>query len=291
MSNNRSLLGRKVINRISWIVAALSLVAILLPLAWVIWGVVDRAYGNWQWSVLWTKPSGTGGGLLTAIVGTLVIVLGVAVIAGTVGMLSGLYLSEFTKPGKGGILRLCSEILSGVPAIVLGYFGYTILVIKFKWGFSLGAALVVLSIMVVPYITKSTESSISRVPTAFREAAVGLGMSKMQTIRKAVLRPALPGIFTGLIVALAIAMGETAPLLYTAGWSNNFPTAHVTHSPLGYLTYAVWTDYNQPLASSAELSASAAALLLVLVLMMILLSRLVMKLTGKYSVGDERTGK
>ncbi|NNN22313.1 MAG: phosphate ABC transporter permease PstA [Acidimicrobiales bacterium] len=274
-----------------WTLATLSLVCIVAPLAWLVWGVVGRALPHWNWSILTTKPGGaTGGGLSTLIVGTLVITGGVAIVAGIIGIGSGLYLAELCPEGKGKILRTASEVLSGVPAIVLGFLGYTVLVVELKWGFSLGAALVVLSIMVVPYIAKATEVAILQVPTAFREAAEGLGMTRWQTLRRAVLKPAAPGIVTGLIIALAIAMGETAPLLYTAGASNNFPTTHLTHSPVGFLTYAVWTDYNQPLAGSAELSAMAAVLLLVIVLILILLSRLVIRVSKKYSINNSHGG-
>ena len=102
----------------------------------IIIGVVGRAAGDWQWNVLTTDTAGNGGGLLNAIEGTLVIMLGVAVIAGAVGVAGGLYLAEYLPADRGQLLRGASEVLSGVPSIVLGYVGYVILVVQFHWGYS-----------------------------------------------------------------------------------------------------------------------------------------------------------
>ena len=120
-------------------------------------------------------------------------------------------------------------------------------------------------------------------PASYREGAAALGMRSGYALRKVVIRPALPGIATGLIVAMAIALGETAPLLYTAGWSDHFPTLHLTHSPLGYLTYVTYVFYNEPYASSHQLSHLAALLLIVLVLILIVASRLLVAATQRHA--------
>jgi phosphate transport system permease protein len=274
---------RRLTDRLTWLAAALCLVLVAIPVLSIVWGVVGRAAGDWQWNVLTSDTAGNGGGLLNALEGTLVVMLGVGVLAGAVGVAGGLYLAEYLPADRGQLLRGASEVLSGVPSIVLGYVGYVILVVQFHWGYSLLAALIVLSILVVPYVTKTTEVAIRGVPTAYREGAEALGMRSGYAVRKLVIRPALPGIATGLIVALAIAVGETAPLLFTAGFSNKAPTGQLTHSPVGYLTYLVYTFFNVPKASAHALAADAAVVLLVLVLFLIVVARALVAMTQRYS--------
>jgi phosphate transport system permease protein len=239
---------------------------------------------------LTTVPVGVGGGLENAILGTLVIMVGVLIIAGTIGVLTGIHFAELQQPrrnGKAGgnFLRMATDVMAGFPSIVLGYVGYVALCVGLHWGFSLLPALIVLSIMVTPYISKSTESALRQVPTNYREGAEALGMSTGYALRKVVIKSALPGIVTGLLIALAIAVGETAPLLYTAGITNNLPSMSLIHQPIAYLTYYVWTDYNQPIKATQYLSFDAALILIVLVLVLLVSSRLLVNRTQRYAEG------
>jgi phosphate transport system permease protein len=274
---------RRTANGSLWAACAVCLALVVAPVVWILEGVVTKALAHWHWSVLTKTTVGQGGGLANAIVGTLLIVLGVAILTGVVGIAGGAYLAEFTSERRGAFLRGASEVLAGIPSIVLGYVGYITLVFSLHWGFSLGAALIVLSVMVVPYVMKSTEVALRNVPTAYREGGEALGMRSGYTLRKLVLRPALPGVATGLIVALAIALGETAPLLYTAGWNAHFPSLALTHSPVGYLPYAVYSFYNYPYASSKQLSNLAALLLIVLVLLLIVVARIIVSVTQRHA--------
>jgi phosphate transport system permease protein len=267
-----------------------ALIFVIGPSVWLIVDVVVRAVPHWQWSVLTSVPLGNGGGLENAILGTLVIMVGVLIIAGTVGVLSGIYFAELGSPRRsakvaGNILRTSTEVLAGFPSIVLGYVGYVALCVGLKWGFSLLPALIVLSIMVVPYIAKSTESALRQVPTAYREGAEALGMSTGYALRKVVIKSALPGIVTGLLIALAIAVGETAPLLYTAGITNNLPSTSLIHQPVAYLTYYVWTDFQNPVKTAQYLSFDAALILIVLVLILLVSSRILVNRTQRYAEG------
>jgi phosphate transport system permease protein len=286
----RTTRGRRISSVVFRAFTYLCLILIIGPAAWILGRVLLEAIPHWQWSVLTTPLKGESGGLRDQILGTLVIMVGVFIIAGTVGVLAGIHLSELArmrKSGKpsGGPLRLASDILSGFPSIVLGYVGYVALVVGLHWGFSLLPALIILSIMVVPYIAKTTETALRQVPTGYREGADALGMSMGYGLRKVVLKSALPGIVTGLLLALAIACGETAPLIYTAGFSNTLPH-QLTHAQFPYLTYVVFNFYDQASNQAHYLSNDAALILIVIVLLLLVASRIIVARTQRHAEGS-----
>ncbi len=274
---------RRIVNALFWAACVGGLAVVVVPTLWMLLGVVGRAAPVFHWSVLVQNTRGNAGGLRNAIIGTAVLGLGVMLVGGTVSVLTGIYLSEFAGGRARSILRGAYEVLAGVPSIVLGYVGYLALVVVFHWGFSLAAGVLTLSVLSIPYIAKATESALGQVPTSYREGAEALGLPVGWTLRRIVLKSAIPGIVTGMLVALALAIGETAPMLYTAGWSNSAPTGELTHSPVGYLTYPIWTFYNLPSKTARDLSYDAAFLLIVFVLLLIMVGRLITWLSRRHS--------
>ncbi len=288
--------SRRARSALWWSLCGTGLALVVAIVVWVLEGVVQSAIPGWSWSIFTQATTGVGGGLANTIVGTFVLMLGVGILAGLVGIGTGLFLSEMARPSPlTAVLRSASEVLSGVPSIVFGYTGYVALVVGLHWGFSLLAALIVLSLLVVPYVAKSTEIALNQVPLAYREGGEALGMAKTYLLRKIVMRSAVPGMATGVIVALAISVGETAPMLYTAGFSNSYPSSALVHAPVPYLTYATWTFWNEPTQAVRNLAFDSSVLLVALVLLLVLAARLVVRLTQRYaperSRGAPRTAR
>jgi phosphate transport system permease protein len=277
--------SRKILNMWYRVGCVVALLLVIGPAVWLVGGVLVHALPRWQWSVITTNTIGETGGLKQAILGTLLITLGVLIIGGTISILTGLYLAEFATGRRRAILRSGYEILAGIPSIVLGLVGYMVLVSVTGAGLKYGLlpAVLVLSVIVIPYITKSTETSLLQVPTSYREGAEALGISQLRTLFTIVLKSALPGIVTGLLVAIAISVGETAPLLYTAGWSDFTPSLQLTGHPIGFLTYPVFAFYNLPDPQARILSYDAALLLLAFVLVIIIMGRVLVAWSRRHA--------
>ncbi|MGH9122227.1 MAG: PstA family ABC transporter permease [Acidimicrobiales bacterium] len=266
---------RGVRNQIFWGLCGLAFLCIMAPALSVIISVFHQAWPDLTWKTLTTPGGGGKGGLENAILGSLLILVGVFVLGSLIGIAAGVWLAEFAPPRLGGVLRFMSEILAGIPSIVLGYVGYLALVVGFHWGYSLLAAWIVLTVLVLPYIVKTTEVAFRQVPSALREGAAGLGLSRTRTVFRILFPPALPAVTSGLIVAMAISTGETAPLLFTAGFSNLNPTLHLTHAQVGYLTDVTYTDVSLPGAAAHAQAAAAGAVSLAILLLLIVAGRLI----------------
>ncbi|MBF0260070.1 MAG: phosphate ABC transporter permease PstA [Desulfamplus sp.] len=163
------------------------------------------------------RDSMTKGGILPCIIGTLYLGVLSIMIALPVGVASAIYLNEYARQGKMiRMIRLAINNLAGVPSIVFGLFGLAFFCIVLKMGVSLIAGALTLAVMILPVIIGSTEEALRSVPDTYREASLGLGATKWQTIYRVVLPTALPGILTGSILGISRAAGETAPIMFTS---------------------------------------------------------------------------
>jgi phosphate transport system permease protein len=222
-------------------VAAFAVVSVLfLILGYLLWNGGTSLSLNFFTQL--PKPVGeTGGGMANAIVGSLKLLFLAAVMGLPVGLLAGVYLAEFGGKTFSFVVRYTTDLLNGVPSIVIGIFAYSLAVLPVKH-FSALAGGVALGIMVIPITVRSTEEFLRAVPGNMREAAMALGASKWKTIATVVLPAASGGILTGMLLALARVAGETAPLLFTAFgnrfWSRGWGQP-IASLPVMIYTYAV----------------------------------------------------
>lgn len=164
--------------------------------------------------------------LMPALVNTILITLISLIIAVPLGVFSAIYLVEYAKRGNKlvSVIRMTAETLSGVPSIVYGLFGMLFFVTTLGWGNSLLAGAFTLSIMILPLIMRTTEEALRTVPDSFREGSFGLGAGKLRTVFRVILPTAVPGILSGVILAIGRIVGESAALIYTAGTIAQYPT-------------------------------------------------------------------
>lgn len=210
-------LRRRLTDHVMSGVAVLTVILVLAPLIAIFGYLVYRGIGslNWDFLTKTPKPVGeVGGGMANSIIGSMMI-LGIASIIGVpFGIGAGIYLAEFGRNRLGSVIRFTADVLNGVPSIVIGIVGYS-LVVLYQHHFSALAGGVALSIMMVPTISRTTEEMLLLVPQALREAAYGLGVPRWRTTLSIVLRTATSGVITGIMLAFARIAGETAPLLFT----------------------------------------------------------------------------
>jgi phosphate transport system permease protein len=210
---------RKVVQKILFfffrMAAAMNGVALVV----IVYFMVANGWRAINWTFLTQPPmeSMTKGGILPCIVGTLCLSLGALAVAFPIGVASAIYLNEYAKPGRVlRVIRLGINNLAGVPSVVFGLFGLAFFVTYLKMGVSILAGALTLGAMTLPVIIGSTEEALKAVPDSYREASLGLGATKLQTIMRVVLPAALPGILTGGILGVSRAAGETAPIMFTA---------------------------------------------------------------------------
>ena len=209
---------RKLINRLILTFATvISLLGMALPF-WILFTVIQRGLGSFNWALISeiTPPPMAEGGLLNAIVGSLLMVGMAMLIASPIGIFTGVYLAEYGRTSKlASLIRFVNDVLLSAPSIVIGLFVYIIMVVPMQH-FSGYAGVVALAIIAVPVMVRTTENMLLLVPDVMREGSLALGSSKRQAILKICLPAARNGVITGILLAMARISGETAPLLFTA---------------------------------------------------------------------------
>lgn len=165
--------------------------------------------------------------MMPAIINTLLMTAMTLVIAVPIGVFAAVYLVEYAKRGNKlvKIIRVTTETLSGIPSIVFGLFGYLMFNISFHWMFSILAGVLTLAMMILPLIIRTTEEALLAVPDSYREGSFGLGAGKMRTVFRVILPTAVPGIMSGIILAIGRIVGESAALIFTSGSGHNIPGA------------------------------------------------------------------
>ena len=237
-------LWRRAINSLATLLAAGAVFLVLSPLVAIFAYLVYKGFGSINWAFLTQTPKPVGepgGGMANAIAGSVYILLIASSIGVPLGIGAGIYLSEYGRNQFGNVIRFTADVLNGVPSIIIGIVAYGLVVLS-QHHFSALAGGVALAIMMVPTITRATEEMLLLVPTAVREAAYGLGVSKWRTTLSITLRTATSGVITGVMLAFARVAGETAPLLFTAfgnqywNWKMDQPTAALS---LQIFSYAI----------------------------------------------------
>ena len=235
---------RKVFSNFVVFLCGASVVVALIPLVFIFFYVIKQGFSslNWDFFTKMPKPVGEkGGGMANAIVGTLILIAIASGVAIPIGLIAGVYLSEYRRARFAELVRFTADVLNGVPSIVIGIFAYGLFVLPVK-RFSALAGGIALGFMMIPIITRTTEELLNLVPSSLREGALALGATRARAAFSVMVPAALPGIITGILVALARISGETAPLLFTA-FSNRFFTTSlrqpIASLPVQVFTYAI----------------------------------------------------
>jgi phosphate transport system permease protein len=241
-------------------------ILVVTPLLLIYYYLIRYGFGALNWDFFTKLPKAVGepgGGMANAIVGTFILLAQAVIVGVPIGVLGGVYLSEYGGTKFNWWIRFAADILNGVPSITWGIVVWGLMVVPMH-GFSALAGGVVLGLMMIPLVMRTTEEVLQLVPGGYREAALALGISKWKTIVQIVIRTALKGIVTGVLLALARMAGETAPLLFTA--FGNLGWAHSLREPIDSIPVLI---FNYAISPYEDWHRQAWAGALVLLLLML----------------------
>ena len=270
-------LKRLTINYLSLILATIAMVFGLFWLGWILLTLLKFGGPGIHLNIFlnMTQPPGAGGGLLNAIVGSVLMVILAVLLGAPIGLLAGTYLAEFGQQSRlGKTVRFINDILLSAPSIIIGLFIYQVYVVQVQH-FSGWAGAFALAILVIPVVTRTTEDTFLLIPNTLREAAAALGAPKWKVITFVVLRVARTGVLTWILLALARISGETAPLLFTA-LNNQFWSVNL-NQPMANLPSAIFQYAMSPYDDWHQLAWTGALLITVWVLGINIVVRLLFK--------------
>jgi phosphate transport system permease protein len=271
---------RRVTDRVMRGSLLVCVIVALVPLVLILFYLVKKGIGSWTGSFFTTDPNGNffgnPGGIRSAILGTLEIVAVASAISIPTGLGVALWLTEYGKESRfANAVRYFVDVMTGVPSIMMGLFIYIVLVISKVGGvgFTAWKGALALALLMIPIVTRSSEVVLLLVPSSLREAALALGAPRWQIIRRVVLPTALPGLTTGALLAVARAIGETAPLLFTV--SAAFVLTGNLNAQMNTLPLQIFNDVTSPREEIVARAWGAALTLVVLVLILNLIARAV----------------
>ena len=265
---------RKLLSQLVVVLCGGAVLLALLPLALILFYVVTQGFSSLNTAFFTRMPvpiGETGGGMLNSIVGSLIVIGIGALLAIPVGVMSGIYASEYRGTRMAAAVRFAADTLNGVPSIVIGVFAYGVAVLPFH-PFSAAAGGFALGVMMLPLVMRTTEELLLLVPQTLREGALALGATRARAVFTVVVPAALPGILTGILLAVARVAGETAPLLFTS-LNNAFFTTD-PRQPISTLTVQVYTYAISPYPDWHRQAWAGALVLVAMVLSCSLLARL-----------------
>jgi len=276
MDLSRKMRWSLVFSRIMDILVGIVTLAALVPLVSVIYMVISKGAGNFRWSMLWLLPPAAGmdgGGFGNALLGTLILVTIGAMVSVPGGILTAIFLTEYSQGTKSArAIRFCAKILSGLPSILAGVFVFGVLVMNRNlqiWGWHVGGYSVIagglaLSILMLPIIILATEEALLRVPRFLREASLALGANRTQTVLRITLPAASSTIITGVMLAVARAAGETAPIIFTALFTSFWIKS--LNEPTASMAVLIYNFSSVPYDNMVNMAWTASFVLIVLVL-------------------------
>jgi phosphate transport system permease protein len=270
--------ARKRANFIGLVLSMSAMAIGLIFLLWILSILMFKGFSALSFSLLTQStpaPGSEGGGLANAIVGSLMIVVSCSFLSTPIGVLAGVYLSEYGDRSKmASITRFVNDIMLSAPSIVIGLFVYALVVVPSKH-FSGWAGTVALSLIAIPVVVRTTENMLKLVPVSLREAAFALGAPKWKVSTSVVLKAARSGVITGLLLALARVSGETAPLLFTA-LNNQFFTTDM-NKPMANLPVVIFQFAMSPYDNWVSLAWGGALLITLTVLALNIVARVVFR--------------